>query len=282
MAFKRPETSKTGTGKTPSKFQYRPRTAEEMNKRAHQSGSNREGCISPEINTWSPSDGENKIRILPPTWDDADHYGMEIFVHYNVGSEKGTYICLSKQNREACPVCEVRAELDAAGDEDAARELLPRKRVGMFVIDRQQESKGPMLWLSPWTLDQEIAKQAIDEDGGALALDNPEEGYDITFAREQQGKNVPPKYVGVKVARRPSPIFDDQGETDAVLAYVMENPIPKTLVFHDYDTVKRVFEGGPSGRRSPEETPPAERSSHPNQLQAGRWSGSRPRHTRRH
>jgi len=256
MVIKRPGVGKSGTGKTPPKFQYRPRTAEEMNKRAHQNAGNREGCIKPEINTWSPSDGENKIRILPPTWEDAEHYGIEVWVHYNIGSDKGTYLCLNKQDGVTCPICEVRSEMDHAGDNEAARDFIPRKRVGMFVIDRAQEQKGPLLWLSPWTLDQEIAKQAIDEDGGALALDNPGEGYDITFSREQQGKNVPPKYVGVKVARKSSPLFDDDNEIEAALNYVMENPIPTTLVHHEYDTVKAVFEGGPAVKRTAEETAP--------------------------
>jgi len=268
MAFgKRPTVGKSGTGKTPPKFQYRARTAEEMNKRAHQGAGNREGFILPSINTWSPKDGENKVRILPPTWDDAEHYGAEVYVHYSVGSDKGTYICLNKQAGESCPVCEVRQELDNAGDDEAARELLPRKRVAMYVIDRNEESKGPMIWASPWTLDQEIAKQSIDDDGGALALDSPTEGYDVTFSREQQGKNVPPKYVGVKISRKPSPIFDSEEEIETVLDYVSENPIPKCFVLHDYEAVKKVFEGGP-GKRAPDETPP-ERAHKPGKSGGG-------------
>lgn len=255
MSFKRPTTEQRGTGKTPPKFQYRARTAEEMQKRAHQGAGNREGYVLAEINTWTPSDGENKIRILPPTWDDAVHYGYEVFVHYQIGSDKGTYICLNKMKAEPCPICDVRQELDHAGDDEAARELLPRKRVAMFVIDRKEESKGPMIWFSPWTLDQEIAKQSIDEDGGALALDSPEDGYDVTFSREQQGKNVPPKYVGVKVARKASPLFNSEEEITSVMDYVVGHPIPSCLLFHEYEAVKKVFEGGP-GRRAPDETPP--------------------------
>ena len=246
MVIKKPAVVKGGAAKAASKFQYRPRTAEEMAKRAHQTASSREGYVISEVSTWAPSDGENKVRILPPTWDDAEHYGFEVYVHYRVGADKATYICLNKMKKEACPICEVRQDLDRAGDTEAAKEMLPTKRVATFIIDRKQESKGPLLWSAAWTLDQEIAKQATDETGKALALDSPESGYDVTFSREQQGADVPPKYVGVKIARRTSPLFDTEEEIEKTIEFVVEHPIPDCLVYHDYDAVKKVFEGGVS------------------------------------
>ena len=145
-------------------------------------------------------------------------------------------------------MAEARAELDRAGDEDGARALLPKKRVAMFIIDRAQPGKGPLLWAAPWTLEADISKASID-DGVAYPLDSPDEGYDVSFTREVQGKNVPPKYVAPRISRKPSPIFDDEEETAAVLQWLMEHPIPAVLLYHDYDVIQGAFEGGPPANR---------------------------------
>lgn len=263
MAFKRLGTSNTGTTKSRSTFQYRPRTSEEMMKRVEQrGGGSREGFVAQEISTWTPTDGMNKIRILPPTWDNAEHFGIEIFAHYNVGGDNSAYICLARTQGEACPICEARQELDRAGDTESAKALLPRKRVAMWVIDRSEESKGPLLWPAAWTLDQEIAQQAVDEEGGSvLSLDDPVNGYDVSFSRDPQGKDIPPKFTGVKVARKPSPISDDDDETQKILDYIQEHPVPACLVFHDYETIANAFEGKAMKRKEEEEAPTRARPS---------------------
>lgn len=253
MAFK-PKTKPSAGGG--SKFQYKARTPEQMAKRAHQSGGgSRDGFIAKDFELFSPKDGENKIRVLPPTWDDADHYGYEVHVHYQVGADNTAYACLQRMRAQPCPICEARKELDKAGDEDEAKALLPRKRVLMWVIDRDNEDKGPLLWSAPWTLDQDIAKQAFDDDGGVLALDNPDEGYDVSFSRDQQGKNVPPKYTGVKIARKPSPLFDDDEAAAKALNYITEHPAPSCVVEHDYDTIATAFEGRADSKKDKEDPP---------------------------
>lgn len=256
MAFKRPGTAggKTGTAAAKaSKFEYRPRTAAEVHKRAHQGGGGKEGFVKSDVNTWTPKDGDNRIRILPPTWEDAGHFGFECFAHYSIGPDNSSFLCRQKNPAvgEPCPICEARVELDRDGDEEAAKELNWRKRVAMWIIDRSEESKGPQLWFAPWTLDQEIAKQSTDETGEALPLDHPAEGYDVIFTREQI-KGSPPKYVGVKIGRKPSPVFDDDDEVSKVLEYITENPIPDCLVYHDYDHMAATFAGAPPKKEAAE------------------------------
>lgn len=264
MAFKRPGTSTSGgtAAKKTSKFEYRPRTAAEVHQRAHQNSGGREGFVKSEINTWTPKDGDNRIRILPPTWDGARHFGFDCFAHYSIGPDNSSFLCRKKNPavNEPCPICEARNALRDDGDEDAARELNWKKRVAMWIIDRAEESKGPQLWFCAWTLDQEISKQATGEDGDILQLDNPYEGYDVTFTREPGTKSSPPKYVGVKIARRASPVFDDEADTDKALEYISENQIPDQLVFHDYDYMQAAFEGKSSGKAKkaePEDEKPA-------------------------
>ena len=241
-----------GTGK--KKFSYRPRTTEEMQRRANQKSGSKEGFLKQEFTAWTPKDGTNRIRILPPTWDDAGHFGMEVFAHYSIGPDNSSFLCPKKHHGEDCSICDERVQLANDGDEDAARQLNWKKRVAMWIVDRAEEDKGAQVWFAPWTIDQEIAKQAFDESSGeALALDNPEKGYDVIFTREKGSKNQPPSYSGVKIARKPSPLLDDEDDAEKILEFISENPIPDTLVFHDSDHIKAVFEGKSKKKSKDEE-----------------------------
>ena len=241
-----------GTGK--KKFEYRPRTTEEMHRRANQKSGSKEGFLKQEFTAWTPKDGTNRIRILPPTWDEAAHFGLEVFAHYSIGPDNSSFLCPKKHGHGECSVCDERTKLKNDGDEDAAKELAWKKRVAMWVVDRSEEDKGAQMWFAPWTLDQEIAKQAFDEASGeALALDNPEKGYDVIFTREKGTKNQPPSYTGVKIARKSSPLLDDEDEVEKILEFISENPVPDTLIFHDPEHIQQVFEGKSPTKRDEEE-----------------------------
>lgn len=262
FAPKRPTSSTSGTG--PAKklnrgggddfaFHYRPRTAEEIHKRQTQTAGSREGFVAPNIPTYTSADGENRVRILPPTWDDAEHYGFELWAHYNVGAEEGAYLCPLKHRGEECAVCEARMQMEAEGaDIEATKVMKPKKRVAMWIIDRAHEDKGPLLWFCPQSLDREIAIHAEDEDKAVIPLDSPDKGYDVTFLR---GKN-PGGYVEYTVkgvARRPSPIFDDPDEQKKVLKYISEHPVPDCVVYADSETVSNAYNGKAQPRRAAEE-----------------------------
>ena len=81
-----------------------PRTKEQIDKRARQSGGLKDWFIPEEIKTFTPKEGGkgNIIRILPPAWDDADHYGYDIYAHFGVGGENSAYLCLKKMKNEKC------------------------------------------------------------------------------------------------------------------------------------------------------------------------------------
>ena len=243
-AFKRPNTAGQGTGK-PGGFQYRARTVEEVARRAHQGAGSKDGFIKKEFNTWTPADGENRVRLLPPTWDDAESIGVDVYVHYSVGADNRAYTCLKRQYGQPCPICEARAELDREGDDEAAKTLVARKRVLMWIIDRAQESKGALLWAAPWTLEQDISKGVIEESGAVLAIDHPREGYDVIFTRDQPSKNVPAKYNGVRISRRMSPIFEDAAEMKKTLDFITEHPVPTCLEDRGYDEMAAAFAGKP-------------------------------------
>lgn len=219
-------------------FQYRKRSAEAWDKRANQSGGEFEGFLKEEFKVFKGKKGSNAIRILPPTFENADHYGIDIYVHYSVGPANASVLCLQNMKDERCPLCEARNRALKIGDTDDAKSLKAGKRVLVWLIDRNDEDQGPVLWAMPYTLDREFSVLAKDRQTGTiLALDDPDEGFDIYF--ERNGEGMTTKYEGKQLARRPSQI------PDAPLDFIEDRPLPSVLIWRSYDEVKDLFEGGP-------------------------------------
>ena len=126
-----------------SGYVYKPRsnTAATDRLARYQKG-NKEGYLPPNIDTFSPKEGDNWIRILPPSWDEAEHYALDIWVHYEVGPDNNTYLCAEKMKGEFCPLCDARRQADAAGEKDYARALEAGHRLGAWVVDRESEAKA--------------------------------------------------------------------------------------------------------------------------------------------
>ncbi len=227
-----------------SRFKYKKRDKKAVEKRAHQSGGLFDSILKSDFTSFNPKEGNYCLRILPPTWPDAEHYGLDVFVHYGVGSDNQSYVCLDKMLGETCPVCEERRKAEAEGDVDYAKMLTATKRVLVWVIDRANEDSGPLLWSMPWTVDRDFSNLSIDKKTGEVfAIDDPEEGFDVDFTR--QGKGLKTKYIGSQIARRESPLNDDPEIMDEWLAFIQDNPLTDTIQYFDYDHIAAVAKGRP-------------------------------------
>lgn len=228
-------------GEKSRRFTYQSRDADAVKKRSDQGGRDFDSYIRDDIKMYKPKAGDNIIRILPPTWDDAQHFGTDIWLHYGVGAEEQTYLCLNKMKGEACPMCEEREKAQAKGDQEYADSLKPNKRVLVYLIDRDEEKEGPYVWSMPWTIDRDICKLVVDKrTGELLPIDHPEEGYDIEFERKGTAQRT--EYLGLAVARRPSPLGDDDW-----LDVIADAPLPDLLQYFEYDHIAKVF--GTAGGR---------------------------------
>jgi len=224
-------------------YSYAKRSVEQVNKRAAMGGKDFDSFIEDGVPVWKINDGANTIRILPPTWDKPDHYGLDVWVHYGVGPDEQSYLCAQKMKGEPCPVCDERdrARRDRE-DEDYIKELEPTRRVLVYLVDREHESNGVQVWASPWTIDRDITKVSVDRrTQEVLPIDDPEDGYDVEFDRTGKGRNT--KYVGVAIARRESPLGKREW-----LDFAVDKPLPTILVYHDYDHIAKVLGGGGSHR----------------------------------
>lgn len=228
------------SGRGGSGFSYQRRSAEDARKRASESTREFDSFLADHIKTFKPSDGYNTIRILPPTWDDPKHYGIDLYVHYGVGPDEQAYLCLHKMKGEACPICEERDRARRAGEsEEYVKDLDYTRRTLFYLVDRNHEKDGVVAWAAPFSkIDQAIVKVSIDrQTGEALPIDDPDEGYDIEF--DKGGKGIGTQYTGVAIARRDSPL----GNRDW-LDFAVKNPLPSILEYHSYDHIQKVFGGG--------------------------------------
>lgn len=225
-------------GRRGGRFEYRQRDASSARKRAESSGKDFDRYLQDVADAYAVNDGDNVVRILPPTWDDAEHYGHDIYVHYEIGPDKGTYLCLNKMKGEKCPICEERKRAQNEGDEEYAKKLEPKKRVLVYVIDRNKEKEGIKVWAMPWTLDRDIVKVSVDKrTGEVLPIDHPDDGYDVMF--ERTGKGPRTEYVGVSIDRKSSSL-----DNDKALDFAQEHPLPTLLKFYSYEHIASVFGGG--------------------------------------
>lgn len=220
-----------------SGYRYQARDEGEAKRRAEHGANEFDRVLKPHIKVWKPKDRVNRIRIVPPTWDNAKHFGVDVHVHYGVGPDRATYLCLNKMKGEADPIAEEHAEAVREGDDDYAKELSAKHRVLIYLVDRDDEKEGVQAWMMPSGLDRDIVKISHDRSSGeVLLIDHPEEGYDVTFEKNGTGKTT--KYEGVAIARRSSPL----GKA-AWLDFAVENPLPDQLQYYDYDHIAKVFNG---------------------------------------
>lgn len=233
------------------RFEYKPRTKEQVRARANQKGGMFDSTFKDGLKQLKVGEGDHTYRIMPPTWDDADHYGLEVMIHYGVGPDNQAYLCREKLEKGTCPICAERRKAERK-DPDYAKELAPTKRVLLWVIDRDKESEGPQLWSCPWTLDRDIAMQSQDKKTGEVfAVDDPYEGYDVSFTRS--GADQRTKYGGIQLARRSSPLAEDEDELDDWLDYIQDNPLTECLVYYDEEYIAGIFAGGEAKRDKEDE-----------------------------
>lgn len=223
-------------------FVYKERSPESVKKRAEQDGGTFDNVIKSGFDTFVAKQGSNCIRFLPPTWEDQDHYGLDIWVHGFIGPTRGSYLCLQKMKNKPCPICELEQELRKGGEAEEAKAVQARKKVLTWIIDRDGDEHTPVLYMMGWTVDRDISDLARNKrTGETLLIDHPDEGYDVTFTRKGQKLNT--DYFGFAIDRSSSPIADKQKDQDTILEFIQENPLPDVLKYVSAEKLTQIVEG---------------------------------------
>ncbi len=229
-------------GKSKSSFVYKKRDPDKLKSRAEQTGGRFDSPWKNGVEIFRAKVGDNLIRILPPTWDEPEHYAYDVWVHSYVGADNSTYVCLNKMKGKHCPICQAAQEAKTAGEEDEAKALQAKKLSVAWIINRDEDEETPMLYAMSWTMDRDIASLLYNKrTGKAIMIDDPVDGYDLTIKRTGQGLKT--RYHGMAIERDPTPVNDDPKIQDAVLEYIAENPIPDMLHYHDSKHLEKVLLG---------------------------------------
>jgi len=219
------------------------RTVDDVRRRVNEArGGNFDSYVDPAVLIWKPKEGENRLRVLPGTWDDVEKYGnnweIGVNLHYDIGPEAATYLCLQMRNEE-CPIC--NASLRST-DADERKKLKPQYRALAWIIDRDAQRDGPQVWSLPRTLFKEVNDRAIDKRSNALLpFDHPDKGYDLNMNRA--GTKLRTKYTAVEFDRDPSPLSTKPERYDQWMEYIMAHPLPSILHYYPADYLEAVLYG---------------------------------------
>ena len=198
--------------------------------------------INTDLAQFTPIDGSNCIRIVPPLADDAmaTLWGIDVWTYYLAG--KGFLSPTTFDPRAQNIVLEAYKRVKADDPEEAKRlQLGGTRKTILFILDFGDGGKEPELkvWSAPPGLVDEFIRVAKNRRTGKLvALEDPEEGYCIFFDRIGVGKKT--EYKGVTLDKEPYPL--DESLLDKIPYFT------DILVVPDADDFKIALDDTLSGK----------------------------------
>ena len=229
------------------KFKYPKPSVESVKRRATQSGGRFDSIFKSGFDIYKPQQGENRIRFLPPTWDDPEDFSYPVWVHRRIGPDNSSYLCSNERDDKGriikgqCPICEAAAESKRAGEEDEAKELRAVQQFVAWIIDRKGDEDTPSLYSISWTIDKDLSSLRLGESGGVLHIAHEEVGFDVSFVRTGQGVNT--RYSAWRISRDESPISDNPKVQQKIEQFIWDNPIPDVLNYYNDEYLERVIKG---------------------------------------
>jgi len=202
-------------------------------------------------------DGHSTVRILPSQDEDQLFYAQTKIHRVPIGDGKTRNVHCLKVHDKPCPLCDAYYALWKApyNNEDLARQIKPRDRYYMNVVDRQAEeedaNESPVrIFSTGIMIFKKIINTILDEDFGDVT--HIETGRDFRLHKVmEQGW---PKYD--QSAFRPKETA--AGTKKQIATYMDElHDIHGLVKEEDYEELKRMAESLLiSGEASTEERPP--------------------------
>lgn len=254
---------------TKGKFVYKPRSVEQVQRQAELRGGLFDSCYQEGVEVWKCNEGNHQIRIMPPTWENPEDFGLMCQYHSQVGPDNQTYLCPNRMKVGPCPLCEEASKFQKQMDEKSEKDkkilygLKGYRRCLVWLIDRDDEATGPQLYPMPWGLSRDINMISVHpRTKKLLAVDDPDRGFDVLFTRKGTTQTNT-EYLGAQLDQQPTPISEDAGLVEQWMDFIIENPLPKVLKFFSYEHIVGTIEGRASKEEPEEEEapPPKSRSS---------------------
>ena len=230
--------------KSKSKFTYVPRTIDEVRKRS-ELASRFDNPFNPKFRKFKARQGDNTVRFLPATFQPGKHFGIDVWIHPRVGSTNSDYLCLQKMKSKRCPICDAEADARRSGETEDAKKYAPVHKVLCWILDRnagKDDEFDPLLYPMTEYNDKDIADVSENKKTGAvIPIDNPTEGFDVTFRRTGEGLRT--RYSAWQVDRDPTPIADDSRTYEEIIDFLNDNPLPSVLKYYDEKYLEGILNG---------------------------------------
>ena len=203
--------------------------------------------IHSDLPQFTPIDGSNCVRIVPPLADDkmATLWGVDVWTYFL--ASKGFLSPTTFDPRARNIVLEAYKKVKADDPEEAKRlQLGGTRKTILFILDFGDGSKEPELkiWAASPRLIDEFIRQAKNRRTGKLvALEDPEEGLCVFFDRI--GVGIKTEYKGVVLDKEPYPL--DEKWLDKIPYFV------DILVEPDEDELRIALEDTLSGKAQEEQ-----------------------------
>ena len=196
-----------------------------------------------KIQKWFPKAGEHMINIIPYIAGEnnpnqqkgyAAHV-LDVWVHQRVGPSGTSHVCLLKNFKQPCPICDLQREMRKEGyDEEDIKNLQPKRRTiyNVVVLDTlEEESKGIQIWeVAHWFMEKHLVQLAKNPKGGGFILFQcPDTGKSIAWTIENPGgTNI--NYTGHRFIDRDTEVTDDQLESAHILDEIIHIPSYEELL----------------------------------------------------
>jgi hypothetical protein len=197
-----------------------------------------------KIQKWNAKVGEHLVNIIPyiagpdcPNQEEgyATHV-LDIWVHQRVGPSGTSHLCLAKNFKKPCPLCDLQREMrkDGGFSEDDIKALQPKRRTLYNVVcldTLEEERKGVQIWeVSFHFMEKHLAQLAKNPKGGGfIPFQDPDTGKSISWTIESKGGSNR-EYVGHRFVDRDAEVSDEQLDDAQQLDQIVHIPSYEELL----------------------------------------------------
>ena len=232
------------------KYKYHEQSRESIQEAQRQSDSKYDRYLEVSVPFFKPKAGENCIRLVPWLNDNdknfkeykerwGDKWYITVTLHWQVGPNNCTYLCLDKMKKEPCPICEVWRK-------EGIDRIAPVDRALAWMVDRNNERTGLQLWAMPLSVSRDISivseKKSKGSAGALLQIADWNKGYDIFFDKEGEGKDRT-QYKRVQADGESSYLSDSEETQNKWLDMAFEKCLPDLLKTYEAEYLEKVLMG---------------------------------------
>lgn len=157
---------------------------------------NGRGSGAGKVPVYELQKGLNRFRIIPPP-EGMDVPWVESYVSFGVGPNEKTVVLRRPLGLEPDPVSDYLDKLAKSknkADQKTLKRIAGKRRFKMFVVDRNNESAGALLFDTNMMVMKQILKYYRDPEYGDLS--DPKEGHDlkIEYTPKEETKNGFPNW----------------------------------------------------------------------------------------